>query len=351
MISGDVKPFIGDTFLIATDHLPEDLSIGPTGQAINWDYTRLQSAYAKRVIVNGIQKTGGENNISANAMITSYFDGDHLLDIEEGRIYEVGRRIPNPFIKGEYLEGFVENKIPWFQSFRFGETGEASTTIIFPIDAEMLRLKRNLSWLESNAVLRIVYTIDITWKADAWGRIRIPFGTYDVVRQQVFEDITGAFEVKNASGQWTNIDAAITGVNLPDDRYERYLYWSDELEHPVVILEIDPTTSEITKVHYKAFEFSSKVVNNQPSNIDVLAYPNPAFDLVRFDLMNLSNDIYTIEIYDILGRQINSFQAEVDGYTTVALNLSHLKKGTYIYRVANSRNNSVISKRIVMIKP
>ena len=68
-------------------------------------------------------------------------------------------------------------------------------------------------------------------------------------------------------------------------------------------------------------------------------------------MVNLDADDYSIEIYSILGVRLRTESFYVNGSRTVMMNLTDLKKGTYIYRLVDSSNNAIRSKRLVIISP
>lgn len=349
--AGTLVPSVGDTFIMATDHLPMKISMGEKGASQNWDFTSLQSAFAVRAFILPAdpQRMEGKHKVDAIARLTSGVD--QFLRINGNKIYEVGRSIKNPFSKDGFLEGYYTEIMDWFQPIKFLQENEESTSLIVPVDVERLSFSGEYSWARKGQQARIVCAIQRSWMADAWGRLRIPFGVYDVVRQHIYEDVVYTLEVLNKEGQWEVLNGNLVGAELPELRLEKFVYWSDDLPHPVAIVDIHAGTGLPEKVHYKAFEFRAKVVNKISSRADAIAYPNPAFDIVRFDFANLDPGNYTIELFDILGRQVESFEVGVSGYTTVEINLSFLKKGTYIYRVSNQRSNSITSKRLVIIQP
>ena len=87
-------------------------------------------------------------------------------------------------------------------------------------------------------------------------------------------------------------------------------------------------------------------IEEQASNPDVLAYPNPFNGELTLVLDNFSNRAATIEVYDMLGKLIYTEKASApqNSYETI-LNLSNLPSGAYTVRV--STTDFVINKNVV----
>ena len=87
-------------------------------------------------------------------------------------------------------------------------------------------------------------------------------------------------------------------------------------------------------------------IEEQASDPDVLAYPNPFNGELTLVLDNFSNRPATIEVYDMLGKLIYTEKASApqNSYETI-LNLSNLPSGAYTVRV--STTDFVINKNVV----
>ncbi|MFT5801658.1 MAG: hypothetical protein ACI956_001467, partial [Nonlabens sp.] len=84
---------------------------------------------------------------------------------------------------------------------------------------------------------------------------------------------------------------------------------------------------------------------------DIFAYPNPAINDVRFDFINLPTDTYDLKIYNILGVEVYSQKYNIANRRTIKMDLSYMRKGTYLYSLVDSKGKPVTTKRLVVMKP
>ena len=108
----------------------------------------------------------------------------------------------------------------------------------------------------------------------------------------------------------------------------------------------------VTTIQYKANNINTSNLLLKPGKQDVMAYPNPTFGEVKFELLNFSPGDYRIEIYNIIGKKLWSTGFSIDhSIRSIKENFSFLKKGTYLYSIIDSRGRKIATKRLVIITP
>ena len=258
----------------------------------------------------------------------------------------------HPLQNGATLDAYFSTAMPVYEPLDYEDERVSDYELIAPFPTEPYSFLKGNEWAKNLAEVRVVWQMHVEKQVDAWGLLRIPFGRYQVLRQKVKERLLPIIEVKDMNGDWVAArDMGINAPLLPQQEKEYYIFWSNELNHPPAIVYVTPGTLEIKKIHYKAFEFGSRIISESPKGTDIIAYPNPAFDFVRFDFLNLPDGKYNLDVFNILGVRLQSFEIDVNGYTTAEFDLSDLKKGTYIYRVTNQGNRTITSKRLIIIQP
>ena len=89
----------------------------------------------------------------------------------------------------------------------------------------------------------------------------------------------------------------------------------------------------------------------EPNKPDIFAYPNPSYDVVRFQLSDLPNGKYQLKLFNILGVSVRDTFVEVDNRRkTIALDLSDLQRGTYLFRLQDAKGRTIKTKRVVLIQ-
>jgi len=168
--------------------------------------------------------------------------------------------------------------------------------------------------------------------------------------RETFMDVYISFPIPG----WVPVPGFAGFDFLGRDTTLTYHYFSNEAKEPIAVVTVDPVTDDPVTVRYKA-----NMVNNPTSPVgyfdkgkaDIFAYPNPAINDVRFDFINLPTDTYDLKIYNILGMDVFSQQYTITGSRTIKMDLSRMRKGTYLYSLLDSRGKPVTTKRLVIIKP
>ncbi len=74
----------------------------------------------------------------------------------------------------------------------------------------------------------------------------------------------------------------------------------------------------------------------------LFVYPNPANSLVNFNLTNEVDDVYTIELFDVVGKKMATITHNTalnKGDNTIEFNTNALPNGTYTYKVSSTTIN------------
>jgi Secretion system C-terminal sorting domain len=95
----------------------------------------------------------------------------------------------------------------------------------------------------------------------------------------------------------------------------------------------------------------TRVFTEEPNKPDIFAYPNPSYNVVRFQLSDLPSGTYKLKIFNILGVPVREVEAEVDGpRKTIAVDLGELQRGTYLFRLQDKTGHTIKTKRVVLIE-
>ncbi len=80
----------------------------------------------------------------------------------------------------------------------------------------------------------------------------------------------------------------------------------------------------------------TRLVNSNDQNFMAEYYPNPFFDQVTFRFTNMSDEIITIDIFDVAGKQVFSKRKNVVEDKLI-LQLGSLSGGAYLVRLYNEK--------------
>mgnify|MGYP002628668346 CR=1 FL=1 len=182
-------------------------------------------------------------------------------------------------------------------------------------------------------------TTDKTSNFDAWGTVTTPFGTFDVIRQYVYESST------------TEINAFLLGFpvfsDTQVDETHTYFYWTNNAGSRYAVLEYtyDPLTDIVTEAIWQS---SAPVLSLEEDGISVSSlniFPNPTSESLTIEVDGLG--AHNFEIVDGLGR--TSLKGNMEGNVT-AISVAALENGIYTVRLTNNSTNQVTVQRFVVQK-
>ena len=186
---------------------------------------------------------------------------------------------------------------------------------------------------------------------DGWGTLILPDNTYDVLREKNVEEKTYRVDIKVGNLPWQDITEGIDDPKIQVPQISQsYHFYSNETTSKVAIAYMKPNGVNPTVVNYTVSDPSStmRTASNRP---DIYAYPNPAINDVRFEFSNLKPSEYVLKIYNILGVVVMEEKYELNGFKTVKLDVSKLRKGTYLYSLSDAKGKTIATRRLMVIRP
>ncbi len=350
IISSDVLPRIGDTILMASDNLPENIAILGEGPNQSWDMMKLQSAFTQKIAIKNTKKNMpfAQKGVLMQEMngINNFFKSDgHSLE-------QLGSIGLDPMNMGVQTTTYYDQPLQTLHfPLKYGMTSEQTGHFSFKVAVEDL----------PKAVL---YTLPITpdsvryrcavtqqKEIDGWGTLILPDNTYDVLREKNIEERRYRVDIKVGSLPWQDITEGVDDpkVQVPQVS-QSYHFYSNETTSKVAAAYMKPNGVNPEVVNYTVSDPSSsmRTASNRP---DIYAYPNPAINDVRFEFSNLKPSEYSLKIYNILGVVVMEEKHVLNGFKTVKLDVSKLRKGTYLYSLSDAKGKTIATRRLMVIRP
>ncbi len=117
-----------------------------------------------------------------------------------------------------------------------------------------------------------------------------------------------------------------------------------------IAVTLNNPCSNVTAFSYVLVNNAFAKINNpngefalqSSTKTNVLVYPNPSSTSVNFNLSNEVDDVYTIEVFDVVGKKtatLTQNTALTKGNNTLEFNVSALPNGVYIYKINSATLN------------
>lgn len=352
-VTNSTFPVAGDTLRFSVSQDGDGLGVGPGGPNQIWDFTALNAD-------NDFETAYSPASTGANA---AKFPGAELVTIGQGgaetyfnvtatRFESQGYSGPAPGgfnfpVTTLFAPALGDRRAPLtFGGFPNVEKSNFTITVSGALLPDTL-----LGGLSVDSV-RVKVVFDRLDFVDGWGKMTIPGGTYDVLRERRFQTADTKIEVKLPFIGWFAPPFPIPGAGL--DTTITYNFFSNTEKEPIAIVTTNNEDTEVQRVQFKrnkttGLEPEFVFAANRPT---VQAWPNPAVDYTIFRCSNVPDGDYTLKIYNVIGAVVWRQNLQVSGGAkSVRLDLDTFKKGTYLYSLSDSKGQILATKRLMIVKP
>ncbi len=333
-----------DSVYYANEYLPDRLMVTMGGPAQSWNFRSLKAPYAisRRIVLTG------ERDGKAFANMLNGNQTDAVLEISGKNASVVQWMGSNPVCQGARL---VYTVSPAYIPFFNGVLGEQYTYRGKMVSTFAWPRTMSCAWSPSDFPdsCRVTYSLIEHITVDGEGTLYLPTESNQAYRQRISTRRALQVEVKNGS-RWRDVTTLIPGVRLLTTTHVlRFVAAGSGL--PLAEIELKDGTDPV-RIEFKTHPMVTRIFTEEPVRPDIFVYPNPSYDLVRFQLSDLVHGRYKLTIFNILGVQVKEVDIEVDSNRrTLSLDLSELQRGTYLCRLQDRNGRSIKTKRLVLIQP
>lgn len=349
-------PQAGDTVFFSIDNLPATIQVGVPGENLRWDFSTLQAPYVRRTSWLSVDQ-GERPDLFPQADLLLP-QGDRIESYyqlrEQGQaLYRLGALSSDLLDLG--IEGTVTYsrpelymRTPLLYGSRYDHTYAFTQTIAAEELPDFLLEELPIS-PDSFRVSLIAERQDAV---DAWGRLLIPGGFYDVLREKRTTVQRLKLEAKLGPFPWSDVTDLLSDEDFPNERtVVEYYFFSNETQNPVAIVEMGPEERFVRRVIFRSSPQTTTIREISDLQPGVYAFPNPAIITVRFEFTNLPPGNYQLSIRNILGIEVWREDYYLNGNRTERVDISNLRKGTYLYSLKDDQGKILATKRLVVVRP
>lgn len=354
-ISPAVLPEVGDTLRTAIDNLPSGIDVGEPGGNKMWFFNGLQAPFINETVLKKpSQGSAGASFPTATYFTTIQDDVEAYYRVNAGKLYNLGfaGSLPGDLdlsATGKYnAPGLIERSTP----LRFMDEYSDEKVLSIPFSASIIPDTLLAGFPIRPDSIRLRVNTKNTVVVDAWGTMMIPSGSFEVLRVKTTSITERAIDGKiNPLPTWIPLPVDLPGIT-GIDTIVNYTFLSDNAKEPIASVSMQGQTNIPQSVEFKADDqVITSAYNQSQKSANMFAYPNPAMGSVRFDLVGLDPGKYTIKMYNILGVQVWSKTYNISAPRTVRVDLEGFNKGTYLYSLTNDKGRTLLTKRLIVLRP
>ncbi len=348
------------TFPSASDSLKTAVDIAPVGIAINapggpytWDYSTLQpttrqvTAFQPAAEGSAHASFPGAELVSVGALgAETYYD-------KTASVFSIlgvsGQGLAGSFpvsTELKFTPPLAERHAPLAFLSLFNSASNA--TIAIPLSAipggilDSLGIPTGL--FDSIRIRISIQRLDLV---DAYGTLKIPGGMYDVLREKRVDYRSTGIDVHTFLG-WVDISQFIGmgggALGIGTDTITTFNYLSNTAKEPIAVVTVDSSGFAATQVEYKDLGIASAVNNVINESTEAIVSPNPASDVVTFELKNVVNGKYTLHLFNSNGQNVLEKKLSSDREN---IYLQGLSDGLYLYHITDGNNQIIAAGKLV----
>lgn len=355
-------PAPGDTLRTVVDTEP-NINLQAPGEDLTWNFTSLDGPVFENIILDASQGVSFAEFPNATIMTGQTPLAETYFQTTATTYTSLGYSGQDPIGLG--LDVAFKNTPPLVERvspLNYNDDNNSSSFVSVPFAWSDLPaiITDSLPLPTTPDSIAIEVSTTRTETVDAWGKVILPVGTYDVLRVRRLDVTETSVQAlvptfPGFPSIWVNVTSFLGGVSpfLGGDTTLTYRYYNDESKEPIAIIRADPIDETPTNAEYKSADPNTvSVIKLYGKKPNIYAYPNPAIDQVRFDLVNIPNGTYDLNIYNILGVKVWSNKYNfTNSADTIQLDLNNFSKGTYLYSLVNNEGKTFATRRLVILRP
>ncbi len=334
-----------------------NIDITPPGPNQSWDYSHIRgnnlftSTYRPASMAHAAADyPDAELFLSIPPSFERFFKSD------ENSFDEVGFTSLDPVV--QLLSFSIRYNTPYTlyrAPLNYQDSGALKTSFFttFPFDSLPDTLVQQVPPSFRPDTISVRVFINRVDDVDAWGTLRVPEGSYTVLRQKSIEIRKTRIFTYSAILGWSDqtdlVKNFIPQVPTTPDTTVSYSFFSENHSGPVAVVQMDSANENVASILYGGPAVSTKNVYTKPG---ISVTPNPSYGKVTFKLNGMKPGRYHLEILNILGKPVwDNYYLISSPKSRIKENFFFLPKGTYLYSLSDVNNKILSIKKLIILKP
>jgi hypothetical protein len=365
-VSNTTFPKAGDTLRTSSIANVKGYMIEKSGVGKTWDFSQLKATTVDEALILAAKDGSKSSDFPKATLVEKRTSGETYI-VANGKTYEtVGFVGPDPTGLGVSTSTKINpaqiNRRAPMNFLDLNNTNSAlsvSTPLTALPDSLFGQIGQLAALVDS---FRVKFTATRTDLVDGYGTIKVPTGSFEVLREKRLQYSNTKLEAHTKLFKtWTDITSFFPVGQLPaqiknfvgTDTTFTYSFFSNTHKEIIAVATMDNLdNAKVNNITYKNIKKFTPTIDlaNFDNRPDVRAYPNPATDEVNLEMTNLISGAYTLKIYNLLGAVIWQETHSVTGSKTIKVDVTRLRKGSYLYSVSNANGKILSTKRLLIMK-
>jgi hypothetical protein len=334
-ITNKVVPVLGDSFAYALDTSVPFLALGfPAGDQV-WDLSFLQNQGRRSEVYRDPALSPAYNSFpTANAMLRTNAR-ETFYRLSANKVEELGfaNRAGGP-IPGFNQPNVYSKAVTVFNTpTTFGSTLNYKTDVTIPFPASFVpdSLLSQIPGPIKPDSFRIRLTTDVERLSDAWGKVKLPLKTWDVIREKVTTNTTFAIDARLGLLGWQDITAfagAFVGGLIPTGKNVSYAFRSNESKGLIALVSTD-TSGNVVSIQYKpnTTEVASRDLTAAAEQFEL---KNSIIqDNIQIICTNAETGNWQLNVFSNDGKNLYNQSVEVREGKVLDIDLKNLPQGSF----------------------
>lgn len=351
-------PEPGDTLRMAVDNNP-DIEMETAGENITWDFSSLDGPIFENIILDAIQGLATATYPNATIMTGQFPLPERYYETTSSKYTSLGYSGQDPV--GIGLDVVFKNQpalVERLSPLNYNDDNSSTSFVRVPYAWDDLPSALVDSLASGFPITPDSIAIEVETvrddEVDAWGNIILPVGNFDVLMVRRWDVTETSVKAYFPFLEWVDVTDALSDLSplLGKDTSLTFRFYNDISKEPIAVVNVDAVDESIKSARYKSIDISTGVIKLYEKKANIYAYPNPAIDKIRFDVVNLPRGTYNLKIYNILGIEVwNQKHQSQNTNDTIQLDVSNFKKGTYLYSLVDDKGKRLMTRRLVILRP
>ncbi|MBK6545839.1 MAG: T9SS type A sorting domain-containing protein [Saprospiraceae bacterium] len=355
IITNIVQPATGDSFYYKIDTASTGILLGNTGGNQSWDFSLLSSNINSSEVYR--KSSEGSNSAAfptADAVVIQGLT-ENYYKFYTNRIELLGTAtragglpipgvgganvFPNPVVTQKYPENYTDPL-----SYSVVNSINIPIAIIPDSILALLPLKPDS--------IRINFDTKFSKVADAWGTLKLPAKTWNVLREKRQTESTStldAFISKPFPIGWIDVTALASGIFtgfFGTTKTTSFAFVSNETKGLIASVNLD-TLGNPTTVQFKPDDKVFVITENEFAINQIKIYPNPSKHEINIASINLDPGSYTLVVTDVYGKEIVRSNRFISNVANLKLDISNFLNGAYYMKLINNKGAEKASQAFV----